>query len=70
MSGVGTVFRAQLIPSLDLGNASAETAFLNSRGATAALTLQTDNQFTNRRFILNLAGRVGIARILSRRKEK
>lgn len=58
MSGVGTVFRAPLIPSLNLGNASTETTFLNSRGTAAVLPLQTDNQFTNRRFVLNAAGRV------------
>lgn len=58
MSGVGTVFRAPFVPSLDLGNASSATLFKGSNGATAALNLQTDNQFTNRRFILNLAGRV------------
>jgi len=58
MSGTGTVFRCPLIPSLDLGNASAETFFLNSRGLTAALPLQVDGQFTNKRFIINAAGRV------------
>lgn len=58
MSGTGTVFRCPLIPSLDLGNASAETFFLNSRGLTAGLPLQVDGQFTNKRFVINAAGRV------------
>jgi hypothetical protein len=58
MSGVGTVFRCPLIPSLNLGNASSETTFLNSRGTVAALPLQTDGQFTNKRFAINVAGRV------------
>jgi hypothetical protein len=58
MSGTQTTYRASLIPSLDLGNASAETAFKNSLGQIATLLLQTDNQFTNKRFVLNLAGRV------------
>ena len=58
MSSTETTYRAPYIPSLDLGNASSETAFQNSQGKTAALVLQTDNQFTNKRFVLNLAGRV------------
>jgi hypothetical protein len=41
-----------------LGNASAETTFKNSLGGVAALPLQTDNQFTNKRFVINAAGRV------------
>lgn len=58
MSSTETTYRATYIPSLDLGNASSETNFLNSLGQTASLILQTDNQFSNRRFVLNLAGRV------------
>lgn len=58
MSGTGTLFRAPSIPSLDLGNASSESAFLDSTGVAAKLLLQTDNQFANKRFALALAGRV------------
>ena|SRR5271165_5368244 len=59
MSGTQTTYRADYIPpSQDLGNAATETFFLNSLGKTAFVNLQTDGQFKNKRFVLNLAGRV------------
>lgn len=58
MSSTGTVYRADYIPSNDLGNAFAESFFIDSLSNVAHVRLQTDGQFTNRRFTLYAAGRV------------
>jgi hypothetical protein len=53
-----TLYTAALIPSTDLGNATAETQFLNSNGKLLTLPLPSNNSLAQKRFIVKAAGRV------------
>lgn len=58
MSSVGTIYRPLFMPSLDLGNATAEKQFLNSQSTAVVLPLQNDGQCSNHRLRGHLGGRV------------
>jgi len=59
MSSAGTVYRPlNFRGSLDLGNATAETYFLNNINQAVVLPLQNDGQWTNHRLCVYLGGRV------------
>ena len=59
MSNAGTVYRPNAFPpSLDIGNATAETLFQNKIGGALVLPLQNDGQWTNARLAVHIGGRV------------
>lgn len=59
MSGAGTVYRpVNFHGSPDLGNATAESYFLNNLNQAAVLPLQNDGQWVNHRLVVHMGGRV------------
>lgn len=58
MSNVSTYYRADLLPSNDLGNVTSETQFANGRGSLLQLRLPSNNKLANRAFRVRFSGRV------------
>lgn len=58
MPNSATLYRANMLPGNDLGNATAETQFKNGRGAQLSLALPSNNSLTNKSFRVRISGRV------------
>ena len=58
MSSGDTLYKAPFLASTDLGNATAETQFLNARGAQMVLVLPSNNSLASRPFRIRSDGRV------------
>jgi hypothetical protein len=58
MPSSATLYRAAMLPSADLGNATAETQFSNGRATLLQLPLPSNNSLANRSFRVRISGRV------------
>lgn len=61
MPASDTLHRADMLPSNDLGNATAETQFSDGRGKQLFLRLPSNGSLSNKAFRVRLSGRVATA---------